>query len=100
MDVIYQYDEKQNRAGATIPGVPLRDLTQRDLNRMAEWQRASVERAAFFHRTGAGVSIDVTEAARELADEHGVDLALVAGSGEAGRIVKSDVEAHIEEGEG
>jgi hypothetical protein len=38
---------------------------------------------------------DITDGALELARAHGVDLTTITGSGEAGRIVKADVEAHI-----
>lgn len=41
--------------------------------------------------------IDATDAARELADEYGVDLAFVEGTGEDGRVLKGDVEAAIED---
>jgi pyruvate/2-oxoglutarate dehydrogenase complex dihydrolipoamide acyltransferase (E2) component len=40
--------------------------------------------------------VDATNAARELAAEHGVDLAEVAGSGEEGRVLVDDVRAVIE----
>lgn len=36
--------------------------------------------------------IDVTPTARTLAEEHGIDLASVKGSGKGGRVLKSDVE--------
>jgi pyruvate/2-oxoglutarate dehydrogenase complex dihydrolipoamide acyltransferase (E2) component len=39
---------------------------------------------------------DATEAAAELADELGVDLATVEGTGKDGRITKADVEAAAE----
>jgi len=39
--------------------------------------------------------IDATDAARELAEEHGIDLETIEGSGKDGRIVKGDVEATI-----
>lgn len=38
--------------------------------------------------------VDATEGAIELANQLGVDLAQVAGSGKDGRILKADVEAH------
>lgn len=48
--------------------------------------------------------IDATDSARQLAEENGIDLSEVEGSGDNGRILKSDVEAVIrksasEEGE-
>lgn len=36
--------------------------------------------------------IDATDSARALADEHGLDLATITGTGTNGRILKSDVE--------
>jgi len=38
---------------------------------------------------------DATDAARELADAEDVDLSDVDGTGERGRILKSDVESHL-----
>jgi pyruvate dehydrogenase E2 component (dihydrolipoamide acetyltransferase) len=43
--------------------------------------------------------IKASPVAKRLASEHGIDLSSVKGSGPAGRIVKRDVQAHIEEGE-
>jgi len=45
----------------------------------------------------AGVEISSTDSARELADEAGIDLAMLAGSGKEGRILKSDVQKAIKE---
>lgn len=42
-------------------------------------------------------AVEVTDAAREMAREQGVDLTGVEGSGEDGRILKSDVEDATEE---
>ncbi len=39
--------------------------------------------------------VDVTDAARELAEEHGIDLAGLEGTGKEGRILKGDVEGAI-----
>lgn len=39
---------------------------------------------------------DATDSARELAKQHNIDLADVRGSGEGGRIIKSDVEKVVE----
>jgi len=44
-----------------------------------------------------GRRIKASPLARRLADEHGVDLSGVAGSGPEGRIVRADVEARIQE---
>ncbi len=44
--------------------------------------------------------LDITDAARELAEEHGIDLASVEGSGKDGRILKTDVQKAIKAQEG
>lgn len=43
--------------------------------------------------------IDATDAARELAGEHGIELAKIEGTGEDGRVLKSDVQAAVAEAE-
>ncbi|MFQ5691089.1 MAG: 50S ribosomal protein L21 [Gemmatimonadota bacterium] len=43
----------------------------------------------------AAPELDITEVARALAEEHGLDLARIEGSGKGGRILKSDVEKAI-----
>lgn len=43
--------------------------------------------------------VDVTDAARELAEEQGIDLASLEGTGKDGRILKGDVEKAIKERE-
>jgi len=42
-----------------------------------------------------GPDIDATDAARNLAAEHGINLATITGTGADGRITKDDVEAAI-----
>lgn len=44
------------------------------------------------------VEVDATDAARELAAEHSIDLAAVDGTGADGRVLVGDVRARIEEG--
>ena len=46
--------------------------------------------------TADPVTIDATEAALALAAEHDLDLSLVTGSGEDGRILKGDVATYLE----
>jgi len=45
-----------------------------------------------------GRRIKASPLARRIAQEHGVDLSRIEGSGPEGRIIRSDVEARIEEG--
>jgi len=45
-------------------------------------------------------TIEITDAARELAEEHGIDLSTIEGSGKEGRILKSDIDKAIKEIEG
>lgn len=41
-------------------------------------------------------SVDATPAAAVLADEHGIDLAGVKGTGAGGKIIKGDVQAYLD----
>lgn len=45
----------------------------------------------------AGVEVSSTDSARALAEEAGIDLATLAGTGKEGRILKSDVQQAIKE---
>jgi pyruvate/2-oxoglutarate dehydrogenase complex dihydrolipoamide acyltransferase (E2) component len=55
---------------------------------------------ASFEEAGADASeIDATDEAKSLAEEHGIDLSSVEGSGKDGRITKRDVEDAVEEAE-
>jgi large subunit ribosomal protein L21 len=51
-------------------------------------------------RDSASDDIDITPAARELAEAHGLDLASVEGTGKDGRILKSDIDRAIKDKEG
>lgn len=44
----------------------------------------------------AATDVDITGAARELAEEHGLDLSGLEGTGKEGRILKGDVEKAIQ----
>ncbi len=46
-----------------------------------------------------GAEPDITPAARELAEEHGIDLATIEGTGKDGRILKSDIDKAIKASE-
>ncbi|WP_419164115.1 50S ribosomal protein L21 [Candidatus Palauibacter sp.] len=48
----------------------------------------------------AAPPFDITDAARELAEAHGLDLAAIEGTGKGGRILKKDVDAAIAAAEG
>ncbi|MFB6240290.1 MAG: 50S ribosomal protein L21 [Gemmatimonadota bacterium] len=39
--------------------------------------------------------VDITDAARELADEHGIDITTLDGTGKDGRILKADVQEAV-----
>lgn len=45
---------------------------------------------------GPGERVAVSPLARKLAEEHGIDVTAIAGTGPGGRIIKEDVEAAIE----
>ena len=57
----------------------------------------SAKKAAQPAESKAVVSADVnvTDAARDLAEEHGIDVAAIEGSGQGGRILKGDVDKAI-----
>jgi len=44
----------------------------------------------------AAEEVDITDAARELAEEHGIDVAAVEGTGKGGRVLKSDVQEAVD----
>ena len=48
------------------------------------------------YQAGDSDEIDATPDAKELADENGIDLASIEGTGKDGRILKSDVQSAIE----
>lgn len=41
-------------------------------------------------------TFDATDRARELAEDYAIDLALVAGTGQNGRIIQADVQKYID----
>lgn len=57
------------------------------------WLSSDVEDA------GEIPEVDISEAARELAHEHGVDVTQIDGSGKGGRIIQPDVKEVIDEGD-
>jgi pyruvate/2-oxoglutarate dehydrogenase complex dihydrolipoamide acyltransferase (E2) component len=54
--------------------------------------RAALDRAADLQADGAS-ALEATESAKALADELGVDLATVTGTGKDGRVTRDDVQA-------
>ena len=61
---------------------------------------AKPEVAAPEPEAAAPVSVDITPVARKLAEEHGLDLGAIEGTGKDGRILKSDVDKAIAAKEG
>lgn len=57
--------------------------------------KAAPEKAAKPAPKAEVVEFDITDSARELAEEAGLDLATVEGTGKEGRILKSDVQKAI-----
>lgn len=47
-DIIFKYDPKKNPQGHLIDGVPLRDLTADDLERIGEQRAKAVAGAPFY----------------------------------------------------
>lgn len=79
----------RHEAGATV------ELEADDAKRL---QRRGVVGAAIEDPPSkdSAPEADITDAAAELAAEHDLDLTDVVGSGEGGRILKSDVDALID----
>lgn len=61
-------------------------------------QDQQAARAAKAEQDQADAAVAATEAAQQLADEHGVDLSTVEPTGASGQIVKADVAAAVGEG--
>ena len=57
--------------------------------------KAPEPEAAKPEEAAAEAEIDITDAARKLAEEHGIDLAGIEGTGAGGRILKGDVQKAI-----
>lgn len=47
-DVVYTYDPAQNPEDLALPGVPMRDLTQADVEALPEYIRAAIALAPYF----------------------------------------------------
>lgn len=45
---VYRYDPEKNPDGASLPGVPLRDLTESDVARIPKWLRKSLKECPFY----------------------------------------------------
>ena len=43
-----EYDAKKNKEGATLPGVPLADMTRHEFMALPEWLRDSVRACEFY----------------------------------------------------
>lgn len=119
----YEVSARADRAGlyASAPGTPINHLhpvwglSERDDTYNAAWHKHEADRVLRQKRARQGYPtdyepaqlegevinalsvIDATDAAAALADEHGLDLHAIKGSGVGGRILKGDVESVLEE---
>lgn len=51
MTIIYDYDKEKNPNGAlSLPGVPLRPLTEKDLAGLQSWIIKSIEKAPYYKK--------------------------------------------------
>ncbi len=66
----------------------------------AKAAKPKAEKPAAKAKPAPKAAIEITDAARELAEKHGIDLATIEGSGKEGRILKSDIDKAIKEIEG
>lgn len=66
-------------------------------DRPALWRGAG-KKSVQAHDAGGAPKPDVswTDAAKELADEYGIDIATVEGSGAGGNVTKADVQAVVD----
>jgi len=55
--MIFRYLAERNKHGASYPGVPLRDLTQQDIDRLASHVLASVEQSDFYERVATVTAV-------------------------------------------
>jgi len=86
-----KYGHRQRFTEVRVVGIDLEDAT---VSAAPEPEAAPAEpEAGAATEAGEADGIDVTDAAAELADEHGLELAEIEGTGKDGRILKSDVEA-------
>lgn len=67
--------------------MPVKDMTRWARNEDGSWQRHPE------YQPEAVSAADATKGAQEAAEELGVDLASVSGTGKDGKITKADVEA-------
>jgi large subunit ribosomal protein L21 len=63
--------------------------------KVAEKKAAKPKKAPEPVEAAAADEINITDAARELAEAHGIELATIEGSGQGGRILKGDVDKAI-----
>lgn len=80
----------KHKDGRIVTVKPHEQARLRILGRSAKWTevKTKVETEA--------QTINATDSALELANEHGVDLTQVVGTGADGRVLKSDVQAAID----
>jgi hypothetical protein len=48
MELVYTYDASQNPDNASLPGVPLRDLTADDIANVPAWLQSSIAAQPFY----------------------------------------------------
>lgn len=98
------YRRKQgHRQGYTeirIVGIDLPDEPQKAAPKAPKPKAAVEAEAAPESETAERTPVDITPVARKLAEEHGIDLATIEGTGKDGRILKSDVDRAIAAKEG
>lgn len=85
MTIKYKYDSKKNPRGLALVYVPLRDLTEKDLEGKPDWVIKSIEQAPYFSKAKPptpNVKIDVSVPAAAPKEEKAkVDPAQAKGKG-------------------
>ncbi len=96
IEQVYPADTEVN-VGAVIARIGAADEVKAGAGTASEQVSAPKETPAPETGSRAGI-VEISPVARRLALEHGLDLARVTGSGPAGKIMRSDVEALVKMG--
>ena len=89
---------KKEQAPAVVEEAPVAEVVEAEVaapETEAAEAEASAPEVEAAPEAEAAAEIDITDAARKLAEENGIDLAGLEGSGAGGRILKGDVEKAI-----
>jgi hypothetical protein len=55
-DIAYYYNADENPTGLRFQGVPLRDMTATEFEKLPEWKQRQIKKAKFYSNTPPGES--------------------------------------------